>query len=608
MILPKELETIKSVKQWVGHKNKIPINPHTGRNGSSTDPSTWGTYEEALQAVTNYNLDCVGFVLAGGYFGIDLDHVIEDDKLISKEAADIIKIMDSYTEISPSGTGIHIIAKGTIPGVIGASANKTIEMYQNGRYFTVTGNIYKEPKPIEERSKEGTQIYNYYTQTEQPAQNTIPTGTIGSGSRNSTLISLIGSLRSKGLDREAIEETIRYVNKTQCKPPLSDRELERNVLSALNRRFEHDNKYVATVQETPQREITIEVEPVGAYISEFKDFCTASRENISTGILSLDIALNGGLTDELYILGAETGQGKSAFSMQLAQNIASQGHDVLYFALEMSRKELIARGVSAISYEKQTEYKKEPVTAGNILYYKYDPVLKNFTKLAYSHYEQATKEYFKRYSEHLYIFENDNERGVTVLDIDAITRKHVETTGNKPIVFVDYLQMITADSTDRTQIQSTKGKVDASVRVLKALSIDLSIPVFTISSINRAGYGKRISASSFKESGDLEYTGGILLGLNLEANIRQGNKSPEDAEKAIREANQASPRKMLLEVLKFRNGIKNNDVALNYYSAYNYFELNKEADSNHLQNSVKDWKDDQARKEAIERVKRQNTK
>ena len=93
------------------------------------------------------------------------------------------------------------------------------------------------------------------------------------------------------------------------------------------------------------------LKPMKDYETPFVEECMENRQRISTGILALDIALNGGLSNELYIMGAETSTGKSAFIMSMAQHIAMEGTNVLYFSLEMGRSEFIARGISAISYE-----------------------------------------------------------------------------------------------------------------------------------------------------------------------------------------------------------------------------------------------------------------
>src|SRR5690606_29554285 len=90
------------------------------------------------------------------------------------EAQEIIKILDSYTEYSPSGTGVHILCKGIIPPKDRRKGN--IEMYSEGRFFTVTGKVLGEPKDIQERTAQAAVVHAKYLKREEPkATNQQPT-------------------------------------------------------------------------------------------------------------------------------------------------------------------------------------------------------------------------------------------------------------------------------------------------------------------------------------------------------------------------------------------------------------------------------------------------
>ena len=152
-------EELKSLPQWVGFfrtpakdgkTTKKPVNVRTLYGASSTNPETWGTFEQAVQSIgktarvgdSQGKIEGIGFVFAPPYCGIDLDHVINADTgEINRQALDVINTMESYTEISPSGTGIHIIYKGEIHKEWkckknnGLGSGSDIEMYQQGRYF-----------------------------------------------------------------------------------------------------------------------------------------------------------------------------------------------------------------------------------------------------------------------------------------------------------------------------------------------------------------------------------------------------------------------------------------------------------------------------------------
>lgn len=139
---------MKRRRQWVawkleerdGRPTKVPYNPRTGRRASSTDSLTWGPFEDALGALDRF--DGVGFVFSSGdpYTGVDLDGCVDPETgEVETWASEIADALDSYTELSPSGTGLHIIARGKPPA---SGKRGRVEMYDSGRYFTVTGNVY----------------------------------------------------------------------------------------------------------------------------------------------------------------------------------------------------------------------------------------------------------------------------------------------------------------------------------------------------------------------------------------------------------------------------------------------------------------------------------
>lgn len=134
--IPQELKEVKSWVCW--GENKLPKNPHTGGNAQSNNPETWSDFKTACEAVKKYGFNGVGFMLAPPYFGVDMDDCLENQELVDE----FVESLQSYTEYSTSGTGIHIICKGVLPE--GARRKNKIEMYENRRYFIMTGNVYNE--------------------------------------------------------------------------------------------------------------------------------------------------------------------------------------------------------------------------------------------------------------------------------------------------------------------------------------------------------------------------------------------------------------------------------------------------------------------------------
>lgn len=149
------LENLKPLPYWVGHKNKIPMCPHTGKAAQSNNPATWATAAQAWNAKNRHGWDGIGYVftIQERIVGIDLDHCFDDQGFLLPWAADVVNCLNSYTEYSPSGNGVHIFTIGEIPQSIQhkIETGGGFEMYNELRYFTVTGRSLNVNPFIEER-------------------------------------------------------------------------------------------------------------------------------------------------------------------------------------------------------------------------------------------------------------------------------------------------------------------------------------------------------------------------------------------------------------------------------------------------------------------------
>lgn len=155
---------IRDLRQWVcwrseergGKPTKIPYSPLTGSKASSTNPNTWACYSEAVAAYKERGYCGIGFVFTkeDEFVGVDLDHCRDSQTgEIEAWAREIIDELDSYTEISPSGTGVHILLRATLPD--GRNRKDTVEIYSHGRYFTVTGkHLEGAPRTVENRQEQ----------------------------------------------------------------------------------------------------------------------------------------------------------------------------------------------------------------------------------------------------------------------------------------------------------------------------------------------------------------------------------------------------------------------------------------------------------------------
>jgi DNA-binding transcriptional ArsR family regulator len=159
--IPVELRTLPNWVCWRwamrdGKYTKPPVDPHTGGDGSSTNPATWTTFEHACEYRVKAKLPGVGVVVRreDRITGVDLDKCLDPETgIIERWAHEIVNALDSYTEITPSGKGLRVYVRGNLPGR--RRRKGQIELYDDQRYFTVTGeHLEGTPDTIEERQAE----------------------------------------------------------------------------------------------------------------------------------------------------------------------------------------------------------------------------------------------------------------------------------------------------------------------------------------------------------------------------------------------------------------------------------------------------------------------
>lgn len=161
--IPPELRVLNQWVAWMflppkkpgGKHRKVPIYPKTGGLASTTDAATWGTFDDAVECFRSRGLGGIGFVFAqgGGMSGTDLDECRDiETGAIEPWARQIIEDLNSYTEVSPTGTGVHVFTGGELPP--GGHRKGHVEMYDSERFFTVTGVMVEgTPPTVEERTE-----------------------------------------------------------------------------------------------------------------------------------------------------------------------------------------------------------------------------------------------------------------------------------------------------------------------------------------------------------------------------------------------------------------------------------------------------------------------
>lgn len=267
---------------------------------------------------------------------------------------------------------------------------------------------------------------------------------------------------------------------------------------------------------------------------------------IPTGIAELDEMLDGGLRCGLHVLAAASSLGKTTLATQIADAIALAGNDVLYVTLEQSARDLVAKSVARLCY-RQTDGMQCFATR------EMTDLLKRATwsQQRREAFEQGVQAYGAAVAPHVEILEGVGR--TCALDIAGYAACMAEQ-GRKPVVFVDYLQLLTSDVTQDERLSIARNVSD-----LRQLARDLDTPVVCISAVRRDAYLMPVTLDSMKESGAIEYGADTVLGLQV-AGVDMGQTSGSDrkarseADRLSRAGRAAEQRNVELVVLKQRDG------------------------------------------------------
>jgi hypothetical protein len=180
--IPAELQQLAQCVTWKFEQRsdekkptKVLYNPATGARADSTEPRTWGTFVEAGATYERGGFDGLGFVVTDDdpYVGVDLDGCIVNGEL-TDDANRWVLLLNSYTELTPSGVGVRVWIRGKKPGARCKNAKLGVEIYETNRFFTVTGNrLLDMPTTINDRQTELEALYNeVFPPTDKPANDT----------------------------------------------------------------------------------------------------------------------------------------------------------------------------------------------------------------------------------------------------------------------------------------------------------------------------------------------------------------------------------------------------------------------------------------------------
>ena len=338
---------------------------------------------------------------------------------------------------------------------------------------------------------------------------------------------------------------------------------------------QHEQEVQEAQQEHDEQVRVYRATSAGSLIQWFRDSVAAGANTpvISTGFETIDKALDGGLYAGLYCIGAITSLGKTTLALQVGDQIARAGQDVLIFSLEMATAELMAKSISRETfYLDQSPLKS--IAKSNL------GVMVGRRYAGYSTAEreiiEAGIERYSQYAGRVYISEGIGNIGVA--EVREKLERHVELTGNRPVVIIDYLQILAPDNPRATDKQNT----DKAVLELKRISRDFTLPVVAVSSFNRMSYNDPVTLAAFKESGAIEYSSDVLIGLQF----RGVGTDYFDVDKA----KDRPVREIEFKVLKNRSYKTGAVVPLAYYPVFNCFEEVKDKTPDNLPLSKKEIK------------------
>jgi len=202
---------------------KSPFNPISLLSGKPLPAKagvkeTWGSYQNAVECVKRGLAQGIGYEFDGSVYGIDLDNVIDETGTMTPQAREIVGKLNSYTEISPSGTGLHIFILAPGANIIRhRKKDYFLEIYNEGRYFTVTGNVFDGVKNIETRTTELQFIHDKFllSDTMQKVINKSPPATICVNSEQNYFLRI-------GLERDKVFKALWDGERRNCNESADD--------------------------------------------------------------------------------------------------------------------------------------------------------------------------------------------------------------------------------------------------------------------------------------------------------------------------------------------------------------------------------------------------
>ena len=625
--LPAGLEILRGVRCWLGlryqyidtgEEIKLKKTPQS-RSGKTTGPNhpeDLGTYDEI--AAMYQRRKSTGLAIHTGLkvkedsnyvlHAQDLDHVRNPETgEITPQAAEIVEELNSYTEISASGTGLHIIYLArpdanmenisAAKNVLGTGTQ--LEIYTKDHICGITGNVYGGYNTIGLRDQESKAVYLRYfeyaaidqAQAEKEQRRSAGTTPASREQIERLKGNIEDYLQRNGLPtkkrfrclnpaHEDRHPSMSYYAKGKCchcfaascgvnydifdlagvleNLPTFPEQLQ-HIASLYGEELEpyrpDPEPKQDPAKDLPKIISVYEYLTGGQYAADLEQFQRGAE--VKTGFPVLDQKIGGGLYAGLYVIGAASSAGKTTIALQIADQIAEQHKPVLFFSMEQSRLELVSKSISRLARDMFPGDQRNLKTSLQIR--------RGYTS---EETQQAQQIYADAIARYIHIIEGDFK--TTADTIRATAERFINDTKQQPVIVIDYLQVVRPGEDDRRK--DKRLQTGSAIFSIKTLSRDLKVPVILISSVNRDSYTRPLSMDSFKEAGEIEFTADVLIGLELERVRTFEKKDNEEMRRAALEEEEYKPmRKVLLTLLKNRYGSKRGDISYSYITAYDHF-------------------------------------
>lgn len=329
-------DELKQLNHWVVHENKVPFNPHTKQPAKTNDPNTWRRFDEALQVYASNGYHGIGFCFSPPYVGVDIDHSLD---------LTIPNKLQSYTEYSPSGKGLHVICKGTIPRSLKTTG---LEIYTHQRFFTVTGKCLQEfPTTIEDREEILAPFFSHQPET---GYNTNEDGWIRKaleglheGNIHNTTVKVAGRLWADGYSLDDIRVFILpYIKKVNG----DEENFEQRIRSIAH--YKRINKIGDANYDQQRRPLELFTPETGLceYEQHLEQRGQERSTELPTGFPKLDKLTHGFTKNSIWVVGARTGIGKTSLSINFIESLLRVGKRVLFFSTEMDSESIFDRFIA----------------------------------------------------------------------------------------------------------------------------------------------------------------------------------------------------------------------------------------------------------------------